>query len=83
MDGVLVAYHNTARMFGFQYVALEEMDACLFGGKGRGDRVFQKCIGLLEHVADEIIHTFPEQVRNTNYLLLFCKVFDSQLIIPI
>lgn len=62
MDGVLVAYHNTARVFGFQYVPLEEMDSCLFGGKGRGDRVFQKCVGLLEEVADEITRTFPEQV---------------------
>ena len=64
-----MAYHNTARMFGFQYVALDQMDACLFGEKGRGDRVFQKCVGLLEHVADEIVHIFPEQVRNKNLVL--------------
>ncbi|EGN98005.1 hypothetical protein SERLA73DRAFT_109301 [Serpula lacrymans var. lacrymans S7.3] len=61
MDGVLVAYHNTARLFGFQYVPLDEMDSRLFGGPGRGDRVFERCIRLLEHVADEIISTFPEQ----------------------
>ena len=62
MDGVVVAYHNTARIFGFQYVSLEEMDMCLFGAKNRGDRVFKKCVGLLEEVADEIVRTFPEQV---------------------
>lgn len=63
MDGVIVAYHNTARMFGFQYIPLEEMDARLFGpGKGAGDQVFHKCIGLLEAVADEVIRCFPEQV---------------------
>jgi len=62
MDGVIVAYHNTARLFGFQYNSLDEMDTCLFGGKG--DRVFQKCVGLLEQVADEIIKVFPEQVRS-------------------
>lgn len=65
MDGVMVAYHNTARLFGFQYVSLEEMDICLFGAKNRGDRVFEKCVGLLEEVADEIVRTFPEQVRIT------------------
>jgi hypothetical protein len=64
MDGVIVAYHNTARLFGFQYISLDEMDTCLFGGKGRGDHVFQKCVGLLEQVADEIIRVFPEQVRS-------------------
>jgi len=63
MDGAIVAYHNTARLFGFQYIPLDEIDTCLFGGKGRGDRVFQKCVGLLEEVADEITGVFPDQVR--------------------
>lgn len=63
MDGVFVAFHNTARIFGFQYISLEEMDERLFGGPGRGNPVFEKCMGLLEAVADEVIHTFPEQVR--------------------
>lgn len=62
MDGVFVAYHNTARMFGFQYVPLEEMDERLLGGKDRGGRVFEKCVGILETVADEIIRVFPDQV---------------------
>jgi len=61
MDGVLVAYHNTARIFGFQYIPLEEMEERLYGGKGRGDRVFEKCVGVLEVVADEITRSFPEQ----------------------
>ncbi|KAJ3910627.1 mitochondrial protein Pet127-domain-containing protein [Lentinula edodes] len=62
MDGVFVAYHNTARMFGFQYVPLEEMDERLFGSApGVGDRVFQKCMETLELVSDEIIACFPSQ----------------------
>ncbi|KAJ7288412.1 mitochondrial protein Pet127-domain-containing protein [Mycena rebaudengoi] len=62
MDGVIVAYHNTARMFGFQYVSLEEMDQRLFGTEpGAGDRVFQKCVGLLECIASEIIQCYPNQ----------------------
>lgn len=67
MDGVIVAYHNTARMFGFQYISLQEMDEALFGpAPGTGDRVFQKCINVLERVAAEITSCFPNQV---------CKVF--------
>ncbi|KDQ25849.1 hypothetical protein PLEOSDRAFT_1044677, partial [Pleurotus ostreatus PC15] len=61
MDGVLVAYHNTARLFGFQYVPLEEMDERLFGSPEVGERVFQKCLALLEIVADEVIRTYPKQ----------------------
>ncbi|KLO16780.1 Pet127-domain-containing protein [Schizopora paradoxa] len=61
MDGIFVAYHNTARIFGFQYIPLTEMDARLFGGENRGDRVFEKCVGLLEAVAREISSCYPNQ----------------------
>ncbi|KAG2336896.1 Pet127-domain-containing protein [Suillus weaverae] len=70
MDGVFVAYHNTARVFGFQYVSLEEMDARLFGqdvkpagdsAPTRGARVFEKCMKLLETVIDEIVGVFGER----------------------
>ncbi|KAJ7601014.1 mitochondrial protein Pet127-domain-containing protein [Mycena floridula] len=62
MDGVLIAYHNTARMFGFQYVPLEEMDARLFGPlPGTGARVFQKCVSFMEILAEEIALCFPEK----------------------
>jgi hypothetical protein len=63
MDGVLVAHHNTSRMFGFRYIPLSEMDACLFGGEDRGEAVFEKCVLLLEEILMEAISTFPDQVR--------------------
>ena len=63
MDGVFVAYHNAARMFGFQYVPLEQMDERIFGpGPVIGDRVFEKCMGLLEIICQEVIQCFPEKV---------------------
>ncbi len=63
MDGVFIAYHNTERMFGFQYASLREMEECLYGSqKGLGDRIFDKCVSALEAVADRIAQCFPEQV---------------------
>ena len=63
MDGVMVAYHNTQQIFGFQYIPLAEMDERLFGPeKGIGDRVFNKCIGLLEAILPEAAACYPEQV---------------------
>ncbi|THH10463.1 hypothetical protein EW145_g1312 [Phellinidium pouzarii] len=59
MDGVFVAHHNTARIFGFQYISLNEMDECLFGAGDRGWRVFDKCVSMLEVVAGEIAECFP------------------------
>ncbi|KAL0581003.1 hypothetical protein V5O48_000997 [Marasmius crinis-equi] len=67
MDGVFVAYHNTERLFGFQYVSLEEMDQRIFSREpGAGDMVFRKCVQIMEAVSDEIVKCFPdESVRCT------------------
>ncbi|KAH9891676.1 mitochondrial protein Pet127-domain-containing protein [Cubamyces lactineus] len=61
MDGVLVAYHNTARIFGFQYISLREMDRCLFGREDAGDRVFIRCVALMELLYEHITRCFPSQ----------------------
>jgi len=61
MDGVLVAYHNTARIFGFQYVSLEEMEERLYGS-GSGARVFNKCVSLLERVLSDVVSIYGERV---------------------
>ena len=60
MDGVLVAYHNTARIFGFQYVSLEEMEERIYG-PGNGARVFSKCVSLLERVLSDIASIYGER----------------------
>ncbi|THH19214.1 hypothetical protein EW146_g1928 [Bondarzewia mesenterica] len=84
MDGVFVAYHNTARIFGFQYIPLSEMDERIFGQEGRGDRVFEKCVGMLENILDEAIHHFPnqsirciaEKVECKDSLMIFLEPVD-------
>lgn len=63
MDGVFVAYHNTARIFGFQYVPLEEMDERLYGNRKAGPLVFEKCVKMLEIITKEIVKEYPGQVR--------------------
>ena len=63
MSGIFVAYHNVARIFGFQYISLEEIDLCLFGREGAGERVFSRCVHLLEVLYKEIIKCLPENVR--------------------
>lgn len=62
MDGVLVAHHNTARIFGFRYIPLSEMEACMYGGEDRGEAVFEKCVLLLEEILKEVTSEFPDQV---------------------
>lgn len=61
MDGIFVAYHNTAQIFGFQYISLDEMSLRLFGSPEMGDRAYRLSLGLLEKVLDAATEYFPEQ----------------------
>lgn len=75
MDGVFVAYHNTSRMFGFQYIPLREMDERLFGSHQAGERVFKSCLGFLEIIADNVTACFPGQVSKQH--MISCVVLNS------
>ncbi|ORY33724.1 mitochondrial protein Pet127-domain-containing protein [Naematelia encephala] len=66
MDGIFVAYHNTNRIYGFQYLPLTEMDERLFGSTELAEQAFQLTVGLLETLLKHIIECFPgEDVRVT------------------
>ena len=70
MDGIFLAYHNTAKIFGFQYLPLEVIDSHIFGSSRDTDRlttrvgwrVFNKCVELLEAISEEVVDCFPEEV---------------------
>lgn len=83
MDGVFVAYHNIEQVFGFQYIPLSEMDDRLFGAEGRGDRVFEKCVKLLEVLVSEAAEHFPRQVRYTVSQFPWLRVAASILILTL
>lgn len=70
MDGIFVAYHNTARIFGFQYIPLEEMDKRLYGNSAMGPQVFEKCVKLLEIIMSEVTHHFPGKVSPPSHLCM-------------
>ncbi|KAJ3371362.1 hypothetical protein GGF31_003285 [Allomyces arbusculus] len=55
MDGIFVAFHNTARIFGFQYISLEEMDSSLFGSSSMGDQSFAISVQLLQDVLEKVV----------------------------
>jgi hypothetical protein len=64
MDGIFVAFHNTERIFGFQYVSLGEMDLALHGQSDTtlGDQEFKVSLDLLNKILDRATQKFPEQV---------------------
>ncbi|GAA5863188.1 hypothetical protein JCM1840_002506 [Sporobolomyces johnsonii] len=67
MDGVFVAYHSTARFYGFQYVPIAEMDEALFHSPETGDQVFKLSLGVLETVLKEAAACYPGESVNVTW----------------
>lgn len=63
MDGIFVCFHNIARIFGFQYIPLSEMDLALHGQEDTtlGDQEFNATIRLMNDIFDLATKEFPEQ----------------------
>ncbi|TGJ83428.1 hypothetical protein E0Z10_g5342 [Xylaria hypoxylon] len=63
MDGIFVAFHNTQRIFGFQYIPLTEMDLALHGTDNRqlGDHEFKISLKLLNELLNRATQKWPEQ----------------------
>ncbi|TLD19798.1 hypothetical protein PspLS_09568 [Pyricularia sp. CBS 133598] len=69
MDGIFVAYHNTERIFGFQYIPLEEMDYSIHGTTDRklGDEEFKLSVTLLNKVLDKATARFPGKTLRLHF----------------
>ncbi|KAI1256216.1 hypothetical protein MGN70_002378 [Eutypa lata] len=63
MDGIFVAFHNTERIFGFQYISLPEMDLTLHGTSDTtlGDHEFKFSLSLLNKILNRASEKFPEK----------------------
>ncbi|KAL7420472.1 hypothetical protein Q5752_004422 [Cryptotrichosporon argae] len=61
MDGIFVAYHNTATCFGFQYLPLSELDQRLFGSTELADQAFHLSVGVLEALLERATALYPAQ----------------------
>lgn len=63
MDGIFVAFHNTQRIFGFQYIPLSEMDLALHGTTNTtlGHLEYKSSLTLLNDILDRATKKFPER----------------------
>lgn len=67
MDGVMVTYHNTDEIFGFQYISRNEMDARLFGTSKMGDEAFKYSLLMMEKVFAKATAQHPRQVSYSTH----------------
>jgi hypothetical protein len=61
MHGAMIAYHNTLRHFGFEYVTLEDMETALFGDSFRADQMFVLLNKLLTTLLDNVIEHLKDE----------------------
>ena len=87
MDGIFVAYHNTAEIFGFQYLPMETMDEVLFGNTATGDAVYRLVLSAFAHALDTICQQYPDDSdvritfvlnRECSKLTLFSESMDTE-----
>ncbi|GAA5964828.1 hypothetical protein JCM3765_005794 [Sporobolomyces pararoseus] len=67
MDGIFVAYHSTARFYGFQYLPISEMDEALFENHETGKQVFKLALGMLERLLKEAADCFKGENVNVTF----------------
>jgi hypothetical protein len=93
MDGIFVAFHNTERIFGFQYISLPEMDHALHGTDDTtlGDSEFKVSLQLFNRVLDRATAKWPEQSLRLfvetrgkedepTYMYIFAEPMDEEKI---
>ena len=55
MQGATIAYHNTQKIFGFQYITLDEIEKRVFGCSQFSNIVFKSSLSILEKILDYIL----------------------------
>ncbi|KAG2216065.1 hypothetical protein INT45_010634, partial [Circinella minor] len=61
MDGIFVAYHNTRKIFGFQYISREEMDVRLFGSSHMANESFRNVLVMFQNILDKATEKYPNK----------------------
>lgn len=69
MGGILVSYHNTFKIFGFEYISTAQMETILFGSPDMGAHLFSLSLQMLNNILNVCADRFPEQDME----LLFTK----------
>jgi hypothetical protein len=94
MDGIFVAFHNTQRIFGFQYISQPEMDLALHGTEDTtiGDAEFKLSLELLNEVLNKASAKYPEkslrihfETRDTEvpFMYIFVEPMEDEQIVEI
>jgi len=61
MGGVMMAYHNTQEMFGFEYIPLSKMEETLFHSTPCAEKAFDSSMKLYQFVLNRLVKDFEDE----------------------
>lgn len=64
MDGIFLAYHSGKRIFGFEYMSLEDLDRAISGSHEESEQAFKLCLGALETILRRATEDLPGKVSS-------------------
>jgi len=73
MAGIMVAYHNTREMFGFEFVPQEHMDRLVYGSVAMADFAFDSSLKLLDATITRILEDYPDCDESLQLLFKTCE----------
>ena len=75
MHGAFISYHNTEKIFGFEYISLIDMERRVFGNTYFSDLVFKASFKLLQETFTEILSKYDTSKSNGK---LFIGVYANE-----
>ncbi len=61
MDGAFIAYHNTQKIYGFEYIKLIDMEMRLFGNTWFAEKCFKAILKLIQESILELASNYNDQ----------------------
>jgi len=77
MDGAFIGYHNTQRLYGFEYCSLNDIERRIFGNCNFSNIIFKASLKMLEETLEFILRDFPNEEKL--YIGLFANEWKGTL----
>lgn len=61
MDGAFISYHNTRKVFGVEYVTIQDIERRIFGNKNFSDIIFKASLKMLQETLDYLLKDFKDE----------------------
>lgn len=77
MDGAFISYHNTQKIYGFEYISLNDIERRIFGNCNFSNIIFKASLKMLEETLEYILKDFPNEEKL--YIGLFANEWKGTL----